>query len=266
MTLKEMNDFVNSRIESIENKEIDQNLFNLNGTLIQFIPENLINTSPLNWNNTNQKNLIKGAFRRLSSLETNYSDSNNGIVGYTPNNEYFICFKNGIIETFKYPIIIENTFKVNIGKDFQYIKVENLFYVIRDFIDACKIVQDKIYQSIPSYYIFISLVGVKGVYFSSLDKNYSTTDPFPGKNARFEPFILNSLTDNIMTEIINGIHYGVKAANQWKPQNINEQKLRYLKKDNSQILNSNKRRTTRKSIASLDSKLVGIVDSTPKMK
>ena len=163
MILTEMKDFVKSRIESVENNEINGNLNNTNGILIQFIPENLIDSSPIDWDNSQQQNLIKRAFRRLSSLETNYSDSNDQIVGYTPNNEYFICFKNGIIETYKHPIETDNSF----GESYNYIKVENLFYVIRDFIDACKIVQDKIYQSIPSYYIFISLIGVKGAYFAS---------------------------------------------------------------------------------------------------
>jgi hypothetical protein len=213
MNIDEMKEFVNQRIDSVEKKDVNEGLVNTNGILIHFIPENLLDGNPLDWNNGDHKFKIKHSFRRLSGLDTQYSDLGDKILSYTPNNEYYICFQNGITETFRHPIENQNS----LDGRFNYIKVENLFYAIRDFIEASKAVHDKLYKTIPPYHIFISLLGIQGAYFASFDKNYTTTIPFPGKNVRFESFQLNSLSDNIMPEIINGIHYGIRATSQWKP-------------------------------------------------
>ncbi len=212
MTEEQMKDFVTQRIELIENKGIKENLPNGNGLLINFIPENLIDQNLINWKDKKHPFIIKHAFRRMSDLTTIYEDLGTEILGYTPDREYFICFQNGIIETYKHPLEIQNS----LNRGFDYIKVDNIFYQVRDTLDASKTVHQKIYKSIPPYYIFITFIGVTGTSFYSLDKKYHTTISFPGKNAKFESFVWNDLDDNIMPEIINGVHYGIRASAGWK--------------------------------------------------
>lgn len=208
MNESEMKDFVSSRIEILERKVLNANLQNENGILIHFIPENLINNKPINWAGNKQDQFsIKYEFRRFSDTTTIYEDKGDGILGYTPNRELFFCFQDGIIETFKGPLEINSILLPGT----KYVKVDHIFYQVRDTLLACIALHKKIFNSIPPFYIYITLIGVESAYFYSLDKKYYMPEPFPAVNGRFEPFVLNDLNDNIMPEIISGVHYGVRS-------------------------------------------------------
>ncbi|MCB2408864.1 hypothetical protein [Hymenobacter lucidus] len=211
MDIEEMKNFVGQRIRSVENKEVDKDFLNNSGVLIHFIPENLLDNNVLDWSSKDHQFKIKNSFRRLSGLEAKYTNLDDRVLSYTPNDEYYICFQNGITEAFR-PVEIRDA----LGYGYKFIKVDNLFYFIDDFINASKIVHDKIYKTIPSYYIFISLLDVNEVLFASFDNKYVTTVPFPGKNLRFEPFELNVLSSKIIQGIMSGIHYGIKSTSQWR--------------------------------------------------
>ena len=212
ITKKEMKNFVSERIKLIEDRGIKKNLLDKNGLLINIIPENRIDQNLINWKDENHQFTIKHAFRRLSDLTTIYEDKGTEILGYTPDREYFICFQNGIIETYRHPLEVQN----NLNRNYDYIKVDNIFYQVRDTLEAFKTMHQKTYKLIPPYYIFITFLGVKGTYFYSLDKKYYTDIPFPTKNARFEPFGWNDLINDVMPKIISGVNYGIRHIAVWK--------------------------------------------------
>src|SRR4051812_187089 len=98
--IKQLKDFITSRITEVENKAINPKLENDNGLLLHFIPEILIDTEAktIDWSDASQKSIIKHSFRKLSDLGTIYTDRTDRIEGYTPNGKFFNCFQNGIVE------------------------------------------------------------------------------------------------------------------------------------------------------------------------
>lgn len=210
MNEEQMKDFVKSRIELINNGSIKDSLAPKNGLLVHIIPSILEVGNIINWTDKklNHEFIIKHSFRKFSDLDSTFDNLGDRILGYTPRRILFNCFQSGIIETYKHPLDISNLS----GSDLPSIKVDNIFYQIRNTLEAAKNVHEKIFKSNPPYYIFITCVGISGTYFYSLDKKYNTTVPFPFENARFEHFLWNDLKDNIMPEIINGVHYGIRVG------------------------------------------------------
>ena len=207
MTNEEMEAFIGGRIETISALEVNPALANTNGLLLHLIPEHFNNNNPINWNDPDRQFKIKHAFRNFNGLDTVYSDQGH-ILGYTPNNKYFILNQTGIIEVFVNPIVIDNQFNNNLN----YIIIDNVFISVHNFIEASKAVHRIIYSSLPPYYIYVSLLGIQGDYFLSRNHNYQTLNPFPAENGRFDQFSLNNLNDNIMREIIATINSGNKAS------------------------------------------------------
>lgn len=166
-------------------------------------------SNPLNWKDDDQRFKISHAFRRLTGMGRTYAEEEDKIICYTPNSEYFICNQNGIIETYRAGI------ERQLFGPHSYVKVDNLFYAVSDFVDACKDVHLKVYKSRPPYFVVVSLIGVQGTYFASFKNRYTTTSPFPSKNGRFEAFEWLDLNTNIKPAIINGVHYGLKHSLPW---------------------------------------------------
>jgi hypothetical protein len=211
MTQEEMTAFVGQRIESVKTKEVNPKLNNINGILLHFISDNLLDTNPIDWTNKDHTFKVTHSFRRFSELDTVHSDLGDRIVGYTPDREYYICFQNGIIEVFKGPIETQNS----LNRQVDYTNIDHLFYAIRNFMDASQAIHKKLFKTIPPYNVFITLIGVGGTYFASFYKNYVTIKPFPSNNARFQPFVLNDIDGNLMKDIIAGVHYGIRASVEW---------------------------------------------------
>jgi len=212
--INEIKEFISTRIKAVENKSINENLENDNGLLLHFVPETLIEekiNKPIDWANSDHQFIIKHGFRKFSDLQTAYVDQTDRIEGYTPNSEFFNCFQNGIIEVYKSKVEIEN----QLGSEFNYVKVDNLFYAIRNFLEVSRVLHKKIYKTEPPYLIFISVLGITGTYFYSFDGRFQTTTPFPSKNLRFEPFNLLDLEQPIIKEIAAGINQGIRTAAQW---------------------------------------------------
>ncbi len=211
MTTEGMKSFIAERIESIQQKEVNAELFSESGILLHFIPETLFDMNPIDWGNKDHVFKIKYSFRRFSELDTIYTNSGTKIIGYSPNKEYFSCFQNGVIEVFKGPVERQNS----LNRKMDYVCVDDIFYAVKDFIKASKEIHKQIYTANGHYNIFITLIGVAGTYFVSFDKNYITTQPFPGSEVKFEPFILHNLDDKIIQEIISGVHYGITSSMLW---------------------------------------------------
>ena len=205
MTEKQMKDFIKERINLIENNGIKENFSNQNGLLIHIIPGNLIDKNLIKWSEEKHQDIIKRAFKKIIEIETIYEDLDTGILGYTPDKKYFMCFQNGIVETYKHPLKSKNT----LDRDFDFIKIDNIFYPISNTLESSKIVYQEILQSTPPYYIFITLLGVKGTYFCSYDESYKSIKPFQANNATFEPFTWDAFDDNIMSEIKSEVHCGI---------------------------------------------------------
>lgn len=168
MNEEQMIDLVKERMELIKQKGIKESLPNSNGLLVHVIPQNLLVESPLDFNNPNLNHefILKHSFRRFSDLDSTFEKLNDGILGYTPDRQYYISFNNGLVETYKHPIEISNNF----GSEFDYIKVDNVFFQIRNTLDATKLIYDKIFKCIPPFYVFVTFLGIRGTYFYSLDK------------------------------------------------------------------------------------------------
>jgi len=212
--INQIKDFISDRIKAVENKTINPKLDNDSGILLHLIPETLIDTSttkPIDWTNRTHQFAIKHGFRRFSDLETTYNEKADCIEGYTPDWKFFSCFQNGIIEIFKAKVEIENQF----SSQSNYVKVDNLFYTVRDFLQVSKELHKKIYLTQPPYLIFISILGITGTYFYSLEGRFQTTAPFPAKNLRFEPFNLLDLEQPIMNEIVAGVNQNIRTAAAW---------------------------------------------------
>lgn len=213
MTVEKMKEFVGSRIDLISKGQIHDKIPKINGVLVHVIPQNQELCKPIDWNNddANHKFILKNSFRRFSDLKSIYIENADGILSVNPDREFYYCFHNGIIETFRSPISVENQFV----QDGMQLKIDNIFYQIGDTLDAAKNVHEKIYKSSPPYYIFVTLLGVGGALIYSVDRGYSLVEGFPSRNGRFEPFVWNNMNNNIMPEIKEGIHSGITASAKW---------------------------------------------------
>jgi|WetSurMetagenome_2_1015567.scaffolds.fasta_scaffold108794_2 hypothetical protein len=210
-TIKKNKEIINNRIIEIKKGLVNPKLDSSSGILLHFLPEVLLKEFDFNWEDRNQSNLIKREFRNFSSSETHYYKNKDGITGYTPDREYFISYKNGVIEIYKAGIERETNLDIKIN----YVKVDNLFYAISNFLNASTNIHKQLYKTAPPYYIFISLVNVQNTYFMSIDRNYNTNKPYPNENANFEPIIFHDLNKNIMPQIINEIHYSLTHNATW---------------------------------------------------
>ena len=212
MTQEEMKNWVTGRIELINDSGINENLPISNVILLDLFPSELCENNPIDWNDRNNKNRSINCFRRFTDAETEYTIHEDYSIGYTPHKEYFMLFQNGIVEVFHHPIRRETFLRPEI----QYIRTENIIVEVRNFLLATRCINNRIYETNPPYYLFITLVGIHGSYFMSLDRNYVNTNPFEQQNARFEPFIIEDININYLPEIMNGIHYGIRSYGNWE--------------------------------------------------
>jgi len=206
MNIEQMKTFVAERIKLIDDKGIKENLSNQNGLLIHVIPENLVKQNLIDRSNESHKKIINEAFRRLSKVNTIYEDLESGIFGYSPNEKYFMCFQNGIIETYQPPII-----KRNFRNKSDCIRIDDTFFKIADTLNATQNIHQEIFKSSPPYYIFITFLGVQNTYIEFLYKEYKMIKLFPTKHVTFEPFKWEDLDANIILILKNRVHSSIKS-------------------------------------------------------
>ena len=208
MNIEQMNDFIAERINLIKDNKIKEKLPNQNGLLIHIIPEKLIEENLIDWSKERHQNILKNdAFKRLSGINTNYEDLGNRILGYSPDKKYFICFQNGIVETYKIPL---KRSKIS-NQNHEFINVDNIFFQVLKTMEAAKITHQKILKPMPTYYIFITFLGIKNTYLYSFDNKYISAKPFPDKHTTFEPFIWEDFATDIIPDIKNVVHTGIKS-------------------------------------------------------
>ncbi len=209
MTEDQMIQFIDQRIDLISSGKIHEKIPQTNGVLVHIIPEDQKGCSPIDWNNAQSKHqqTIKHAFRRFSDLKSKYIELPDGILSVNPDREYYFCSHIGIVETYISPISIDNLRLKNLTQ----LKIDNIFYQIRNTLDAAKIIHNRIYNSNSSYKIYVTLLGIGGTIVYSIDKGYTLTEGFPAINGRFAPFTWYDMEMNIMPEIIEGIHNAIKS-------------------------------------------------------
>jgi hypothetical protein len=181
---------------------------NNNGLLIHIIPEELITQNLINWENDNHKSLIKKSFHRSPFVDTIYDNTESEIIGFIPNEQYFVCFQNGIIEIFKHPFERENSF----GGEYNYVKIDDIGFLINRALNSSKKIYQSLYNYTGPYFIVITFLGVFGTCFYSHKENFATNKPFPADHARFVPFQWNHVSINILPDIMNSIHKTIKES------------------------------------------------------
>lgn len=209
MTDQELKDFLTGRVQAIEEKQVNENLDNSNGLLLHVIPNQLSDERLVNWSEREQSNRPKRAFRRFSDSGIVFQDYEDGYLGYTPDREYVYWLDNGIIETYVSLMVIEN----NLAKNADWVKVENLLRHTYNFVNASMEVYKNIYNFSPPVQFLITLIGMKGIYFQSIEKNYTTTAPFPNKTLRFTPFEFVTLDESVIKKFMFDQIHGDLAGN-----------------------------------------------------
>jgi hypothetical protein len=211
MTLNEIKTIYADRAQKVLNHQVNETVNYESGILLHAIPHSLLAEKPMDWSNREQSNCPKIAFRRFSDSQIQYNQLVDGYIGYT-DREYTIWFDNGIIETFSSPIVqitdIPNAPSVN------YIQVETIFMHSRNFMNAYLYTYERCFRIANPYSMMISLIGVKGVFFSARERNYTTTTPC---NTNIYTFPIINYTgqsrNDYWNEILKNIHSTLMQLN-----------------------------------------------------
>ena len=177
----ELNIYLKQRIDSVIKKEVTDKLDYLNGLLFHAVPDNM-NKITVDWSNENQVNNVKSALTKFSKSDITFNQSTDGQIGLNEK-EYSLFLDNSIIETLSTRIVRQTP--INFPPKIRYVQVEDVISKFMNYIEFLIDLSNS-YSNIPSFTIYVSLVGIKGVVFNYTEKDYTTTIKYPDDTLTFQ--------------------------------------------------------------------------------